>query len=178
MKIKQFLYDWIIPIGVAIILAALINKFLFFQARVPSESMYPTIKIGDRMIVTRVHDKSKLKRGDIVVFYSRELKDTLIKRLVGLPGDKVEVKSNGEVYVNDQKINEPYVVYNDNLAKTFNVPANKYLFFGDNRPVSDDARRWINPYIDAKDIQGKAQFLIYPFSRFGKFVVGQQALSR
>ena len=176
-QLKPFIKEWLLPILVAIILATLINKFLFYNIKVPSESMYPTIKIGDRITVTRVYDKSKLKRGDIIVFYSYELKDKLIKRLIGLPGDEVDIKDNGQVFINGKKIEEPYVVYKEELGKQFKVPQDKYLFFGDNRAGSLDARKWENPYIDSKDIKGKARFLIYPFKRFGKFVTGEAALN-
>lgn len=174
---KNEILEWIVPIAVAIILAMIIKTFIFYPIEIPSESMDPTIKIGDRIIVTRVYDRSKLKEGDIVVFYSEELKERLIKRLIGLPGDEVEVKDGGQVYVNGKKINEPYVVYKDDLSKKFKVPADHYLFFGDNRPRSLDSRRWSNPYIAGKDIKGKAQFIMYPFKRFGKFVIGKAAVN-
>ena len=176
MNYKKLFSDWVMPIALAIILATLINKFLFYNVRIPSESMYPTIKIGDRITVTRVYDRSKLKRGDIIVFYSYELKDRLIKRLIGLPGEEIEIKDNGQVFINGNKIEEPYVVYNEELGKRFKVPQDKYLFLGDNRASSLDARKWENPYIDSKDIKGKAHFVIYPFKRFGKFVIGEDAV--
>ncbi len=175
--LKHFIKGWVPPILAAIILALLIRGFLFYQVRVPSESMYPTIKIGDKIVVTKVYNKTKLKRGDIIVFYSYELKERLIKRLIGLPGDVVDVKDNGEVFINGKKSDEPYVVFKEELGKQFQVPQDKYLFFGDNRANSFDARRWKNPYIDSKDIQGKAHFITYPFRRFGKFVVGNDALN-
>ncbi len=175
MKVKVIISDWIIPIGIAIILAIAINKFLFFQVSVPTPSMYPTIKVGDRIIVTRIYDKSKLKRGEIIVFYSDEEKETMIKRLIGLPGDKVKVNASG-VFINGKKQEEPYVVNGDSLEKDFEVPNNHYLFFGDNRAASLDSRRWDNPYIESSHIKGKARFIVYPFKRFGKFVVGQEAL--
>ncbi|MBU3191821.1 signal peptidase I [Clostridium bowmanii] len=176
--LKQVSKEWLMPIISAIILATLINRFLFYNVKVPSESMYPTIKIGDKIAVARVYKKSKLKRGDIIVFYSYELKEKLIKRLIGLPGDVVDVKDTGEVFVNGKKFKEPYVVNKEELGIQFKVPENKYLFFGDNRANSKDARRWENPYIDSKDIKGKAQFIVYPFKRFGKFVIGNDALSK
>ena len=175
--LKIFTKEWLLPILVAIILATLINRFVFYNVKIPSESMYPTIKIGDKITVTRVYNKSKLKRGDIVVFYSYELKDRLIKRLIGLPGDEIDIKDGGEVFINGNKIEEPYVVYKEGLGKQFKVPQGKYLFLGDNRASSLDARKWENPYIDIKDIKGKAQFVIYPFKRFGKFVIGDGALN-
>ena len=177
MNAKKIFLDWIAPVIIAVVLALLINKFLFFTVTVPSESMVPTIKINDKIVVTRVFDRKKLKRGDIVVFHSTELNDTLIKRLIGLPGDKVEVTEGGQVFINGEKIDEPYVVYPDVLSKSFVVGEDKYLFFGDNRAISNDARRWENPYIDGKDIKGKARFIIFPFRRAGNFVIGQEAIN-
>lgn len=176
MNYKKIFSDWVMPIGVAIILAISINKFVFYKIKIPSESMYPTIKVGDRIIVTRIHDKSKLKRGDIVVFYSHESKDMLIKRLIGLPGDEVNIEDNGQVFINGDKSEEPYVVFNKDLVRQFKVPENKYLFLGDNRAASLDARQWEEPYIDSKDIRGKARFLVAPFRRFGKFVIGEEGI--
>jgi signal peptidase I len=176
MTIKKFFFDWVIPVFIAIILAFAINKLAFFKIKVPSESMLPTIKIGDQIIVTRVYNTSNLKRGDIVVFYSNELKIRLVKRLVGLPGDKIEINNSGEMYLNGVKKLEPYVVYPDKRPGVFNVPANHFLFMGDNRNNSDDARYWNEPYIDGKQIEGKAQFVVFPFKRFGKFVSGVEGL--
>ena len=178
MNIKNLMQEWIIPIIAALIIFFIIHTFIFFQIRVPSESMYPTIKIGDRILVTRVYNKSKLKTGDIIVFQSQEKNLTLIKRLIGTPGDEVKVNDIGEVYINGKKLDETYVVNKSNVSKEFKVPAGKYLFFGDNRAVSDDARLWNNPYIDGKDIKGKAQVIVFPFKRFGKFVIGQEALNK
>jgi len=176
-QLKYFIKEWLLPILVAVTLATLINRFLFFNIKVPSGSMYPTIKIGDKITVTKVYNKSKLKRGDIIVFYSYELKERLVKRLIGLPGDEIVIKDKGQTFINGIKVKEPYVVYPENLDKKFKVPKNKYLFLGDNRADSFDARRWKNPYIDGKDIEGKAQFVLYPFNRFGKFVIGTDALT-
>ena len=136
MNYKKLLSDWVIPIALAIVFYTLITKLLFYQIKVPSESMYPTIKIGDRIIVTRVYDKTKLKRRDLIVFKSDELKQTLIKRLIGLPGDEIDIKDNGQVFINGNKIEEPYVVYKEELGKQFKVPKDKYLFLGDNRTNS------------------------------------------
>ena len=175
--LKIFIKDWLLLIFVAVILATLINRFLFFNIKVPSGSMYPTIKIGDKITVTKVYNKSNLKRGDIIVFYSYELKERLVKRLIGLPGDAIVIKDKGQTFINGIKVEEPYVVYPENLDKKFKVPKNKYLFLGDNRADSFDARRWESPYIDSKDIEGKAQFVLYPFNRFGKFMIGTDALT-
>jgi len=177
LNYKKIFSNWVFPIIAAIIIAVLIKELIFFQIKVPSESMYPTIKISDRIIVTRVYNKGNLKRGDLIVFESNELKETLIKRLIGIPGDEVVIKNKGKVFINGKRSEEPYVVYGEDLDKKFKVPKGKYLFLGDNRAASLDARKWVDPYIDSKDIEGKAQFIIYPFNRFGKFVIGENALN-
>lgn len=173
MKAKNFFTDWIVPIGVAIILAFLINRFLFFQVSVPTKSMYPTIKPDDRIIVTRIYDKEKLERGDTVVFYSHELGETLIKRLIGLPGDEIIIDEHRDVYINGEKQTESYVVYNGGKGGEFKVPEGHYFFMGDNRANSWDSRYWQESYIDEDDIKGKARFILFPFNRFGKFKYGK-----
>lgn len=165
-KAKQFFMDWILPIGAAIIIAILINKFLIFNVYVPTGSMIPTINEEDKGIVTRVYNPENLNRGDIVVFYSDELEKTLVKRLIGLPGDKIQFK-NGVLYLNGEKVEEDYVKNKDNYNGSFEVPEGKYFFAGDNRPVSNDARYWKNPYIDESKIEGKFRFRFYPLKDFG-----------
>lgn len=166
--LKKFFKEWGIPLLGAALLALVIYKFIFFNVKVPSESMYPTIQVGDKIFVTRIYGEDSLKRGDIVVFDSDELGKRLIKRLIGLPGDKLEFKEDGTLYINGEKVDEPYVKNNDNKVGVFNVPEHCYFFAGDNRSNSLDARSWQNPYISYDDIQGKARFIIQPFSRFGK----------
>ncbi|MGL4773135.1 MAG: signal peptidase I [Clostridium sp.] len=163
---KGFFYEWGLPIISAIILALLINKFLLFKVYIPSESMVPTLNVEDRLFVSRIYNYDKLERGNIIVFDSKEYGETMIKRLIGLPGDHIEIM-NGVVSINGETLDEPYVKNTDNYYGTFDVPEGKYFFLGDNRPVSADSRKWINPYIDQKDIMGKAQIKIYPFKDFG-----------
>lgn len=164
---KNFITEWGIPIISAIILAFLINKFLLFKVLIPSESMVPTLNVGDRLFVTRVYNLEKLKRGDIIVFYSEELQDSLIKRLIGLPGDKVKIE-NGRVFVNGEELQEDYIGAEDKFNGEYEVPDGKYFFLGDNRLWSKDSRYWINPYIDGEEISGKAQIKVYPFDQIGK----------
>ena len=164
---KSFITEWGIPIISAIILAFLINKFLLFKVLIPSESMVPTLNVGDRLFVTRVYNLEKLKRGDIIVFHSEELQDSLIKRLIGLPGDKIKIE-NGKVFVNGEELQENYIGAEDNFNGEYEVPEGKYFFLGDNRLWSKDSRYWINPYIDGEYISGKAQIKVYPFDQIGK----------
>ena len=164
---NNILKEWILPIAAAIILSIFVKKTLFFTAEVPTGSMIPTIEISDRIIVTKVYNKSSLQRGSIVLFNSKELNLVLAKRLIGLPGEKVEIKDNGTVYINNNKLDEPYVIRKDTKPANFQVPDGSYLFFGDNRIDSFDARYWKNPYIPGNEILGKARFIYYPFNRMG-----------
>lgn len=163
---ESFFKEWIVPIISAILIAILINKFIFFNVTVPTGSMIPTINKDDRFMVTRIYNTNNIERGDIIVFYSEELQKLLIKRAIGLPGDHVEI-NNGMVSINGQSIKEDYVKNNNNYSGIFDVPEGKFLFLGDNRADSWDARRWINPYIDASEIRGEARIRIYPFNNIG-----------
>lgn len=175
---SNFLKDWVLPIVLALFLGFLVNKWLIMKIEVPSGSMEPTIMTGDKLFVTKVYKPSNLKRGDIVVFYTNiakrkdqsekdyEENRRLIKRLIGLPGDKVSLK-HGVLYINGKLIEEPYVKNQEDFSKEFEVPQGKYLFFGDNRSSSFDARKWPNPYIDAESIIAKAGLRVAPFKNFG-----------
>ena len=158
--------NWVLPVIIAVVLAVLINKFLIFKVYIPSSSMEPTLNVGDNLFVTRVYNPEKLHRGDIVVFDSKELNETVIKRLIGLPGDTIKI-DGGVVYVNGKKLDEPYVKNPMDTYGEYKVPEGKYFFLGDNRANSNDARFWKNPYIDGSDIRGKAQIRIYPLNRIG-----------
>lgn len=167
IKKSNFFSDWVVPIVIAVILAILINRFLIFKVKIPSESMVPTLNVGDRLFVTRVYNPEKLKGGDIVVFYSEEKNEDMIKRLIGLPGDKIVI-NDGVVTVNCETLEENYIGTADNYSGEFTVPEGKYFFLGDNRYWSLDSRYWQNPYIDGSDIKGKAQIKVYPWKDFGK----------
>ena len=167
-KKSNFFKEWIIPILAAVGIAILINKFVFYNVYIPSESMVPTLNVGDKLMVTRIYNTDNIERGDVVVFYSDELQETVIKRVIGIPGYHIEI-DYGIVTIYGEVIQEDYVKHNEynktNLV--FDVPDDKFFFLGDNRIRSNDARRWINPYIDASDIKGKAVLKFYPFSDFG-----------
>lgn len=167
VKKGNFFTEWIIPIIIAVILATLIHRFLLFKVKIPSESMVPTLNVNDRLFVTRVYKPENLERGDIVVFYSEEKSESMIKRLIGLPGDEVIIE-NGVVTVNGVTLEEDYIGTPDTYTGEFLVPEGKYFFLGDNRYWSLDSRYWNNPYIDADQIKGKAQVKVYPWKDFGK----------
>jgi len=163
---KKIFKEWIIPITAALAVAMLVNKFLFFNVYIPSESMVPTINKDDKLVVIRIYNTNNIERGNIIVFYSDELKETLIKRVIGLPGDHIEIH-DGIVNINGNDIKEDYVKNNIKYNGTFDVPENEFFFLGDNRSNSWDSRKWVNPYIDKESIKGKAVFRFYPFNNLG-----------
>ena len=171
MTWKRLWKEWILPFGLEILALLLIVKFIFFIAIVPSGSMEPTIQERSALFTLRVHDLEKLERGDVIVFEAEtpELEGTtLIKRLIGLPGDHVEIDENGVMTINGEVQSEDYVVYQYAIPSVFDVPEGHYLFMGDNRANSLDSRYWSDPYVSAESIQGRAVFTLFPFSHFGK----------
>lgn len=104
--------------------------------------MVPTINVGNKLMIKKVYNMGNIKRGDILVFYSNELQEILIKRLIGLPGDHIVIKDE-IVNINGEDIKEDYVKNNDyNYEQlVYDVPEEKYFFLGDNRSVSRDSRR-------------------------------------
>ena len=171
MTWKRLWKEWILPFGLEILALLLIVKFIFFIAIVPSGSMEPTIQERSALFTLRVHDLEKLERGDVIVFEAEtpELAGTtLIKRLIGLPGDHVEIDENGAMTINGEVQSEDYVVYQYAIPSVFDVPEGHYLFMGDNRANSLDSRYWSDPYVSAESIQGRAVLTLFPFSHYGK----------
>lgn len=165
-KTLKTIIEWVICIVTAVVLSTLVNKYLILKVNIPSESMVPTLNVSDQLLALKVYNSEKLDRGDIVIFYSRENKDTFIKRLIGLPGDKIVI-DNGNVYINGKEIKQDYVKNKDDFYGTYEVPDGKYFFLGDNRPVSNDSRKWKNHFVDGKDIKGKAIFRLAPKKKIG-----------
>lgn len=167
MSLRRFLREWILPFTLEVLVIVLLIKFVFFFARVPSGSMIPTIMEDSWLFATRIYNiEESVQRGDILIFTSDELGITLIKRVIGLPGEQVDIR-NGVVFIDGEQLHEDYVVNHSMENRSFTVPDGCYFFCGDNRTGSDDARFWDNPYIPAEKINGKAVFTIFPFSHFG-----------
>lgn len=139
---------------ISITITLIIRKYVLFITQVSSHSMLPTLESDERLVTFRIHNTKPLRRGDIVVFNSREKQIVMIKRLIGLPGDKVQILDNGDVLINGKKQIEAYVTYKGGKGSTFHVPENEYFFLGDNRAGFNDSRHWEQPTIPAKDLIG------------------------
>jgi len=155
---------------VAILLALVIRTFVVQAFKIPSGSMLPTLQIGDHLLVNKfIYWFTDAQRGDIIVFkFPQDEGRDFIKRVIALPGDKVEVRGK-RVYVNDKPVQESYAVHldpsmqenphspRDNFSPV-KVPAGQLFMMGDNRDYSMDSRFW--GFLDIKKIKGKA-FIIY-----------------
>ncbi|GAB4543211.1 MAG: signal peptidase I [Pleurocapsa sp.] len=139
---------------------------------IPSSSMEPTLEIDDRLIIEKVSYRfHEPKRGDVVVFSptdklrEQNYKDAFIKRVIGLPGDTVEVK-NGKVYVNGEALTEKYIKDAPNYPYgPVTVPENQYLVLGDNRNNSYDSHYW--GFVPRKNLIGRATLRFWPLNRLG-----------
>lgn len=184
---RSALLEYAVIAVVAIGLALVIQAFLVKPYRIPSPSMVDTLLPGDRVLVDRISYRFKeVERGDIVVFRYPENRDVaFIKRVVGLPGDRLQARE-GRLYVNGVPQDEPYVhetngvtdpttpagpvdgttmLHPWSLAEEYTVPSNCYFVMGDNRTNSDDSRVW-GP-VPAEDVIGSAFFIYWPLGRLG-----------
>lgn len=139
----------------AILLAGAVRRRLGFVTEVESLSMSPTLAPGQRLLARRLGAAQPLRRGDVVVVDSPEIGRPIIKRVVGLPGEHVDVDAAGMVRVAGRELAEPYVVHRGGRPGTFDVPAGHLLLLGDNRAASSDARAWRAPYLPVSAVRGR-----------------------
>ena len=168
---KEKVIDFIKEISVYVIIILIIillKMYVISPIRVNGTSMDPTLENGDIMILNKIGYRiTKIKRFDIVVIkYKDEL---LIKRVIGLPGEKIKYVNN-TFYVNGKKLDEEFdktYTYNFSLKEigSTTVPDDSYFVLGDNREVSKDSRSI--GFIDREDIIGKSSLTLFPFNRFG-----------
>jgi signal peptidase I len=165
--------EWGILVLSALAIALLIKTFLFQAFYIPSESMVPTLEKNDRVLVNKLsYHMHAVHRGDIVVFKAPpgidpSVKD-LVKRVIGLPGETIEGRSDGHVYINGQLLDEPWLpagVRTDPSFAPFKIPPDSYYVLGDNRPNSKDSRYFPSHVIRKKDIVGRVFLRIWPLNR-------------
>ncbi len=141
--------------ALALWLGVAVHRRLGFITQVESISMAPTLAPGQRLLVRRQGTARPLSRGDVVVVESAELGRRMIKRVVGLPGEHIEVDADGRVQVSGHDLAEPYVLHRGGRSGTFDVPAGHLLLLGDHRARSSDARVWRDPYVPVSAVLGR-----------------------
>lgn len=198
-KIKGILKETIETIVFVVVMVVIIRFFIGEIRWIPSASMHPTLIEGDRIFVERfTRFYADPKRGDVMVFYPpfEEIKTNpvaifsrltgffckdiaYIKRVIGMPGDKFEVKIGSDedyhVFINDKQIDEPYILSDedyipcseDMFCGPMTIPPGHYFMMGDNRGNSQDSRFW--GLLPRERMIGKAVFLFWPLNRLDYF---------
>lgn len=181
---QKVLLEYIEALAVALVLALIIRTFVVQAFKIPSGSMLETLQIGDHLLVNKfiyglkipftdtiLVDIDNPQHEDIIVFeFPEDPSKDFIKRVIGLPGDTLEIR-NKDVYRNGEKLVEPYVQHTDpnmvgrrdNMAQ-ITVPEGKYFVMGDNRDESYDSRFW--GFVDREKIKGKALIIYWSWDGF------------
>jgi signal peptidase I len=181
-KLKSKVHEYAEAIIIAILIAVVVRTFVVQAFKIPSRSMVPTLLVGDHILVNKFIYGVKVpflrktiipitnpQRGDIVVFiYPNDRSKDYIKRVIGVSGDKIEIK-NKIIFINGKQYSDAYGIYSDNVIYPgsmqprdnfgpVTVPPESLFVMGDNRDESADSRFW--GFVDLKDVEGKA-FIIY-----------------
>ena len=185
---KSVAREYFESLVIAVILALFVRTWVFQAFKIPTGSMEQNLLIGDHLIVNKmvfaptltraeraVLPARDIRRGDIIVFkFPKEPERDFIKRVIGLPGDRLELHRK-KVSINGQPLDEPYVQFmeppstdgpphTDDLREEYGpvtVPADQYFMMGDNRDNSEDSRYW--GFLPQSYIKGKALFIYYSF---------------
>ncbi len=157
-----FLMETLQTVVLAVVLYFLIDSVVA-RVRVENISMEPTLMPGEFILVNKLSSKlNDIHRGDIIVFHHDPTED-YIKRIVGLPGDLIEVRGS-KVYVNGTAISEPYIAAEPAYSGSWQVPDASLFVLGDNRNNSSDSHSW--GYVSWDSIVGKALVIYWPLDQF------------
>lgn len=172
----KFIKEWL-PYIIIIVVVILIRTYIITPVIVRGDSMYDTLEDGEVLFLSKItYRVSEINRFDIIVIKDLD-DDLIIKRVIGLPGDKVKYEE-GVLYINDKKIEEDYTDYImddfnvDTICEITNlncngiIPNNMYLVLGDNREVSADSR--VKGLIKEEQILGKAVFRVWPLTKISR----------
>lgn len=167
MAVKPWWRETVETVLWAVVLALVIRAVIVQAFWIPSGSMIPTLLPGDRVLVCKFwYSFQEPKRGQIFVFkYPVDPKRDFVKRIIGLPGETIEIRQ-GQVFINDSPIEEPYVVFPDSYnMKQVKVPEGHYFAMGDNRPNSQDSRFW--GFVPEENVRGPVFLRYWPIKRMG-----------
>ena len=181
---KSATREWVESIVIALLLALFIREFFIQAFKIPSGSMIPTLLVGDRLMVNKLHygprirftDKRlpgffKPKRGDIIVFiFPEDPKRDFIKRLIAFGGETVEIR-DGDIFINGKRVEGPVInkIYYYNRGdyggegQVIRVPEGHVYVLGDNSASSHDSRYW--GFVPESNVIGRAEFIYWPVNR-------------
>ena len=180
-SVSAGIYDWIRCVIFAVSIVVFCLTFVFRLVEVDGKSMMDTLENSDKVIVTNLF-YSPHNNDIIVISHATNYNKPIIKRVIGMEGQTVKLDfENEKVFIDGVELSEPYIkgtTFSGNGRKdssylepdadgTFTVPEGKLFVLGDNRAVSLDSRSPEIGLIDVKDVIGKAQFVVFPFNRFG-----------
>ena len=162
--LRSTVYTLLVVAAAAVLIATLWLPVL----QIYGNSMSPTHIEGDILVSLK---SDSFNTGDVVAFYYNNR--ILVKRVIAGPGDWVDIDRDGNVYVNEELIEEPYLVEKAfgicDLELPYQVPANKFFVMGDHRSVANDSRLSAIGCVASDDIVGRLVFRVWPFSAFGVF---------
>ena len=170
-KALKFIFEYVDSARSASILALVIVTIIVQTFGIPTGSMIPTLNIGNHLMVNKfIYYFRKPERGDVMVFvYPVNPKKDFIKRLVGLPGETIQIK-DGSVFINGEELRAPQTIaeryyYNEGMygEGLIKIPDNTYFVMGDNTKNSKDSRFW--GFVPKKNLLGKAFFVYWPLTR-------------
>jgi len=192
-SILKELKGWALATGGAFVLVMLLNTKVFALPQVQQDSMQNTLFEGQRLFVDKLSYKfHEPRKGDVIVFLenkvgdgffsgfetyltdvtdmfkNEKINDRLVKRVIGVPGDVINIK-NSCVYVNGEKLEEEYAkggTFTREITFPVKVPKGKLFVLGDNREVSRDSREF--GFIEFKNVEGKVRFKVWPFKEAGR----------
>ncbi len=164
--------SWVRDLAFSVLLAVILIVFIYQPVKVEGTSMMPALTDQERIFINKFTYRfgtGNIERGDLVVFFfPLDRTKSYIKRIIGLPGDTVQI-DNGSVYVNGERLSEPYVPdeYHDHQSvSTETVPPDNYFVLGDHRSSSNDSRAWGT--VPRSYIYGKAVFVYWPLDKMGR----------
>lgn len=162
-KVKSFFLEIFQTLVLALIFYFIIDSF-FPRVRVENISMKPTLQPGELLLVNKLAYKlGQPRHGDVIVFhYPGNPSEDYIKRLIGLPGDNIQIQG-GLVYINGQAMDEPYISTPPNYQGSWEVPEDSYFVLGDNRNQSSDSHSW--GFVPIGNVVGKALIVYWPLEQ-------------
>jgi signal peptidase I len=167
--IRSGIHSWLRDLALSVGVSAFIIIFLYQPVRVEGTSMLPSLEDQDRLFINKMAFRvGEIQREDVVVFqYPHDRTKSYIKRVIGLPGDRVRI-DHGRVYVNGQRLAERYVparFMDERSQPEMRIPAGEYFVMGDHRSISSDSRDF-GP-VERDLIYGKAAFVYWPMEQAG-----------